>query len=187
MNKTSINLKNCYGIPALTYEFDFTEHDSYVIYAPNGVMKTSFAKTFKDLSERKDSKDSIFPERQTERQIFDETSSPIKPENIFVISPYERGYHSQRMSTLLVNHDIKHQYESIYADINEKKTALIKSLKSLSGIKKDDELERTIAYDFTSQYKNFIEQSSVWMQKYMTKRIVNLTEFFIAKYLILKL
>lgn len=30
MNKTSINLKNCYGIPALTYEFDFTEHDSYV-------------------------------------------------------------------------------------------------------------------------------------------------------------
>lgn len=155
MNKTSINLKNCYGIPALTYEFDFTEHDSYVIYAPNGVMKTSFAKTFKDLSERKDSKDSIFPERQTERQIFDETSSPINPENIFVISPYERGYHSQRMSTLLVNHDIKHQYESIYADINEKKTALIKSLKSLSGIKKDDELERTIAYDFTSQYKEF--------------------------------
>lgn len=129
MNKTSINLKNCYGIPALTYEFDFTEHDSYVIYAPNGVMKTSFAKTFKDLSERKDSKDSIFPERQTERQIFDETSSPINPENIFVISPYERGYHSQRMSTLLVNHDIKHQYESIYADYQREKNGIDKKPK----------------------------------------------------------
>lgn len=47
MNKTSINLKNCYGIPALTYEFDFTEHDSYVIYAPNGVMKTSLQRLLK--------------------------------------------------------------------------------------------------------------------------------------------
>lgn len=71
-----------------------------LLYAPNGVMKTSFAKTFKDLSERRDSKDSIFPERQTKRQVFDEIGNMASPENIFVISPYERGYHSQRMSTL---------------------------------------------------------------------------------------
>ena len=61
MNTVSIKLKNCYGIPALTYDFDFTEHDSYVIYAPNGVMKTSFAKTFKDLSEKKRVKRFYFP------------------------------------------------------------------------------------------------------------------------------
>lgn len=155
MNKTSIQLKNCYGIPSLTYEFDFTNHASYVIYAPNGVMKTSFAKTFKDLSEEKDSKDSIFPERQTERQILDEIGTPINPDNIFVISPYKQGYHSQRMSTLLVNHEIKKQYENIHAEIDEKKVALLKSLKNLSGIKKYDELEQTIAYDFTSQGKEF--------------------------------
>ena len=56
MNKTSIKLKNCYGIPSLEYEFDFSQHTTYVIYAPNGVMKTSFAKTFKDLSKNQESK-----------------------------------------------------------------------------------------------------------------------------------
>lgn len=155
MNKTSIELKNCYGISSLDYVFDFTQHTTYVIYAPNGVMKTSFAKTFKDLSESKESKDSIFPERQTGRYILDERGAQINPENIFIISPYKQGYHSQRMSTLLVNQDLKKRYETIHADIDEKKTALLKSLKSLSGIKKEEELSRTLAYDFTSQHKEF--------------------------------
>ena len=155
MNKTSIKLKNCYGIPSLEYEFDFSQHTTYVIYAPNGVMKTSFAKTFKDLSKNQESKDSIFPERQTERHILDEKGIQITSENIFVISPYEREYHSQRMSTLLVNQELKKQYEAIHADIDGKKMALLKSLKSLSGIKKDEELSRTLAYDFTSQHKEF--------------------------------
>lgn len=155
MKKTIIELENCYGIPSLNYTFDFTQYSTYVIYAPNGVMKTSFAKTFKDLSERRDSKDSIFPERQTKRQVFDEIGNMASPENIFVISPYERGYHSQRMSTLLVNQEIKKQYESIHADIDEKKRGLLKKLKSLSGIKKEEEIEQTISKDFTSQTKEF--------------------------------
>lgn len=128
MNKTSIELQNCYGIPSLTYEFDFSDNSTYVIYAPNGVMKTSLAKTFKDLSEKKDSKDSIFPERETKRQILDETGNATNSENVFVISPYEQGYHSQRMSTLLVNQEIKKQYENIHADIDEKKINSIKKI-----------------------------------------------------------
>lgn len=155
MNKTSIELKNCYGIPSLSYNFDFTEHDSYVIYAPNGVMKTSFAKTFKDLSLGTDSKDSIFQERVTERKIVDEIGVAINAENIFVISPYERNYRSERISTLLVNQEIKNQYESIHFDINEKKQALLKNLKKLSGIKKEAEIEQIIAVVFTSQPKEF--------------------------------
>lgn len=82
MNKTSIKLKNCYGIPSLEYEFDFSQHTTYVIYAPNGVMKTSFAKTFKDLSKNQESKDSIFPERQTERHILDEKGIQITSETL---------------------------------------------------------------------------------------------------------
>lgn len=155
MNKISIELQNCYGIPSLTYEFDFSDNSTYVIYAPNGVMKTSLAKTFKDLSEKKDSKDSIFPERETKRQILDETGNATNSENVFVISPYEQGYHSQRMSTLLVNQEIKKQYENIHADIDEKKSTLLKKLKSLSGLKKEDEIEQTISIDFTSQPKEF--------------------------------
>lgn len=55
-NKLTVDLKNCYGIENLTQVFDFSrniKHSSvnsaYAIYAPNGLMKTSFAKTFADL------------------------------------------------------------------------------------------------------------------------------------------
>ena len=50
MDKVTVDLKNCYGIKALKTEFDFSEKRAYAIYAPNGVMKTSFAKTFQDLA-----------------------------------------------------------------------------------------------------------------------------------------
>ena len=47
MDKVTVDLKNCYGIKALKTEFDFSGKRAYAIYAPNGVMKTSFARRFK--------------------------------------------------------------------------------------------------------------------------------------------
>jgi ABC-type branched-subunit amino acid transport system ATPase component len=44
-----LNLQHCYGIVKLEAELEFT-HKGFAIYAPNGVMKTSFAKTMMDLS-----------------------------------------------------------------------------------------------------------------------------------------
>ena len=69
MQKLKINLKNCYGIKKLEKEFDFSTNNTFAIYAPNGVMKTSFAKTFRDLSFGLMSKDLIFTERETIREI----------------------------------------------------------------------------------------------------------------------
>ena len=60
MNRLKIALENCYGIKKFNYDFDFTEKSTYAIYAPNGVMKTSFAKSLLDLSNAVDSVDSIF-------------------------------------------------------------------------------------------------------------------------------
>ncbi len=48
MNKLNIKLQYCYGIKKLEKEFVFSNR-TFAIYAPNGSMKTSFAKTFKDL------------------------------------------------------------------------------------------------------------------------------------------
>ncbi|HEY5591309.1 MAG TPA: hypothetical protein VIK55_09855 [Paludibacter sp.] len=42
MNKLKIDLEYCYGVKKLNYEFDFTIKPTYAIYAPNGIMKTSF-------------------------------------------------------------------------------------------------------------------------------------------------
>ncbi len=51
MDKLNINLENCYGIKKLKAEFDFSTGKVYAIYAPNGVMKSSLAQTFKDIAE----------------------------------------------------------------------------------------------------------------------------------------
>ena len=48
MDNLTLDLENCYGIKKLQAKFDFSKKRTFSIYAPNGVMKTSFAKTFKD-------------------------------------------------------------------------------------------------------------------------------------------
>lgn len=56
------HFENCYGIK----EFDlgsgikFSDSNKALIYAPNGVMKTSFTKVFEDLSKGTAPKDRIF-------------------------------------------------------------------------------------------------------------------------------
>ena len=63
MTKLNVEFKNCYGINKLDYTFDFSSRKIYLIYALNGVMKTSFVKAFKNLSKGIESKDLIFPEK----------------------------------------------------------------------------------------------------------------------------
>jgi hypothetical protein len=53
MNKLKLKFEYCYGIKKLEHEFDFSNFKTAVIYAGNGIMKTSFAKTFNDLATKK--------------------------------------------------------------------------------------------------------------------------------------
>jgi len=148
MNKININFENCYGIKKLDFCFDFSENRTYIIYAPNGFMKTSFAKTFMDFSKKVTSKDLIFTERLTKRNIVDENANALNNEQVFVIEPYNEGYRSQKVSTLLVNKDLKEQYDQILISIEEKKNLLIKELKPLSGLKSN--IEETFSEDIMS-------------------------------------
>lgn len=135
MDNLIINLENCYGIKKLEFCFDFSKNRTFAIYAPNGFMKTSFAKTFMDFSKKKESQDLIFPDRVCKRIITDENSTPISHEQVFVIEPYNERYNSEKVSTLLVNKDLKKRYDEILSTIDNHKEQLIKELKSLSGLK----------------------------------------------------
>jgi len=64
MKTLKINFQYCYGIKKLEAEFDFSSKRVFAIYAPNGTMKTSFAKSFKDLSRGEQPKDLVFQENQ---------------------------------------------------------------------------------------------------------------------------
>ncbi len=149
MNKVKVVLQNCYGIKKLEHEFDFSTSKTFAIYAPNGVMKTSFAKTFKDFIKGIDSSDLIFPKRKTLREIKRPDGSDLTKEEIFVIEPYDQNFNSEKMSTLLVNKILKDRYDQIHLKIDEEKDRLMKELKILSGLR--DDIEREISRTFTSE------------------------------------
>lgn len=150
MNNLKIDFEYCYGIKKLHTNFDFSNNGSFFsVYAPNGVMKTSFANAFKDLSLGQDSKDRIRPDNNTVRTIRDEDDNELDPASIFVIEPYNEGYRSDRISTLLVNDILHRQYEDIHKDIDQKSDSLAKELKQYTGLKKDvlEEFSISITHD----------------------------------------
>ena len=147
MNFLSITLQHCYGIKSLTHTFDFTAKPVFAIYAPNGIMKTSFAKTMMDYSNNRDSKDEIYPERTTVRIIADENGAEINPDEIFVIEPYNRQFKSSKISTLLVNNTLRSEYEQIIENIEKSLESVLQPLRKLSGIRK--EVDPIISNDFT--------------------------------------
>lgn len=134
MQKISIKFENCYGIGQLLYDFDFNGAKAYSIYAPNGFMKTSMSKTFIDLNANKASSDLIHPERVTVRDIKDENGLDLKPEQVFVIEPYNENFNSEKTSLLLVNQAIKKQYDDALKKIEDRKDDLLKRLKQRSGL-----------------------------------------------------
>lgn len=147
MKKLSIKLDYCYGIRKLEKEFVF-ENRTFAIYAPNGSMKTSFAKTFRDLMYGIPTQDIIYPERTTIREIKDENGQDLKPEEIFVIEPYNESYFSDKESTLVVEKELKEKYEEIYSDLNKEKESFIKKLKSVSQSSDcEDEVFNTFSSD----------------------------------------
>jgi hypothetical protein len=97
MKKIKFNLKNCYGIKSLEEELTFSNR-TFAIYAPNGVMKTSFAKTLRDVSTNSPTKDLVFSDRETIREILVDNAA-ITPEKVFVVESYKEDYQSDCMSS----------------------------------------------------------------------------------------
>lgn len=156
MNKIRVKLANCYGIKSLEHEFDFSGgKNSFLIYASNGAMKTSFAQVFDDLTHDpvKDAEDRIFPGRVSQRSIVDETDSPINGTNIFVVRSDNFGFDpSQKMSTLLVSQDLKKKHDAAWQAIEDGKEKILKSLGAKAGIRKD--IEKEIFDSFPKQGKD---------------------------------
>lgn len=131
MEKLKIKFEHCYGIKKLEKEFVFSNR-TFAIYAPNGSMKTSFAKAFKDLMKGEETKDLIYTERKTVREIKNESDIELTKEEVFVIEPYNESYFSDKESTLVVEKELKEQYEKIYSDLDKEKNSFVKNLKSVS-------------------------------------------------------
>lgn len=130
-----INFENCFGIGKFSHEFDFQKSKTHLVYAPNGTMKTSFAKTF-DLIAKDDPRnkpgDKIFPDRETICEVTFE-GKEIDPKNILVINAEDHNFDaSEKISSFLASKELKKRYDDIYFDLNKEKADFIKKLKSIS-------------------------------------------------------
>ncbi|BBM89969.1 hypothetical protein COTS27_01687 [Spirochaetota bacterium] len=156
MQKLSINLKNCYGINSLEYEFNFETKKVFSIYASNGTMKTSFAKTFLDLSEGQESKDEIYTERKTKRKIkIDEKD--LQKEGLLVIKPYDESYKSDKINRLLVKPELKKKFDDQYKNIKKSKEGFITKIKKISGLNETDIEQEICAIFYQGVREKFFE------------------------------
>jgi len=148
MDRVTIDLENCYGIKKLRHTLDFSNNRAYGIYAPNGMMKSSLALAFADISEGKASMDRIFPSRTTKREITDENGAPLAKESVFAVRPYNEEFGpNEKTALLLVDAKLRKEYEQLYAGIDNAKDALLKGIREQAHSKRD--FEHEIASAFT--------------------------------------
>lgn len=147
MDSLHVHFKNCFGIQNLEHTFDFSNGNSYAIYARNGLMKTSFAKTFQKIQQGKldEIKDEIF-EFPTICQIQVDGDN-ISGDKIFVIKSFESAYETD-LTSLLINDEIRHQLKAVLAA----RTKLMKALEKKSGCKIKKTTSGKTVYELEDQF-----------------------------------
>lgn len=160
MDKITCDLTNCYGIQSFQHEFDFSDTNAICVYARNGLMKTSFSKTFKKIQEGKanEIRDEIFGLTGVADVKVD--GNNVLPENVFVIKSFESFYESNSITSLLVNDNIKARISTVL----KLKEKFLKLLEKHSGLKisktslgkKVYELEPQIVKDFQFEEDSFL-------------------------------
>lgn len=147
MNVLDVNFEHCYGIKKLQHTFDF-HNRTFAIYAPNGVMKTSFSKTFYDISNNIKTTDIAFPDRDTTVCVKAD-GNDLEESRVFVIESYNPSFKSEKISTLLANKTLKSEYEKIHKEIEKSKKNLLKQIKTLSGLtNRKDNIEKIVSAAF---------------------------------------
>lgn len=165
MELLSIHLKNCYGINKLDRDINFGNKKGCLIYASNGTMKTSLAKTFLSKSKNMEPEELVHgktPSCKIKKKIETTDSlTDIEADEIFVIESYndetyKNSIKFDNISYLLVKDDLKKEYDNIFKNINKSKKALLNKLKNISGLNQN-KIEDTILNDFGEPEGNFFE------------------------------
>ena len=120
MNNLKLDLENCYGIKKLQHDFAYTNHHTQLIYAANGMMKSSLALTLKGLSGQcKDkAKDRLHPTLRPKYDVLADGTALAKAQ-IFVADPEESNFDtSGAFTNFLANTALKQQYDAIFRQLH---------------------------------------------------------------------
>lgn len=150
MDKLKINLENCYGIKSLAHIFDFESSGqkakAYAIYAPNGLMKTSFSRTFESLSKGDMPREERY--NRTPICVVEADNMAIPKETIYVLkAEIDISSDSPAITNILVNPAHKARYDDLLVELDKLEKKLISSLQKVSKVKKDD-IKKTILNDW---------------------------------------
>ena len=171
MNELKIHFENCYGIKKLQHTFDFTKSKVQIIYAPNGAMKSSFAKTLEDISLDKISEDRIFSERVNHRSALVDNRDILK-EEVFVINRMQDSDFKEA-STILANETLKTEYDTINIKLNDTKKEFVKKIQPYFGLK-ENVIEQTISDAFKTDIYSFIESRTAEIKAIETPILTNI-------------
>lgn len=158
MRSVKIKFQNCYGIKSfdetLSFEVDRSvQNRAIAIYAPNGSMKTSFTRSFEDLSDGKSPQEERFGRNSLCTVAVD--GIPIDSKVIYVLrSDIDISKETTAFTNVLVDPAKKTRYDELVVDIEKAKSKLIVSLNKKSKVKKEA-IESTIIKD--SGKPNFFE------------------------------
>lgn len=130
MNRISLNLNHCFGITKLSEELTFEEENVVLIYAPNGLMKTSFAKTLQLYRQGKTDKvKDVVADIAGDISIKDEDGNIVLPSSIYVSNCEEPDSETpQNITSFLADSILKQQYDNILKDLSEKQKTLFKDI-----------------------------------------------------------
>ncbi|NLK76634.1 MAG: hypothetical protein GX284_02755 [Clostridiales bacterium] len=127
MDKLKLELENCYGIQKLSATIDYSSNNVAVIYAPNGTMKSSLAKTFEAIRDNKPVEEKVFG-LTSKCNIADEKGMQLLGDSIIVINPFdENAFENQGL--LMANDELRKKYLLIHKSIEDKKNSLYEQIK----------------------------------------------------------
>ena len=151
MNNLKLSLKNCYGIQSLEYEFGFEvskqkPNRAFAIYAPNGLMKTSFSRVFEALAKGDTPREERYNRPST--HLVESDGNAISKDAIYVLkSELDISADSPAITNILVDPENKAKYDKLLINLDNLRNKLTGALQKLSKVKKTD-IEKFILTDW---------------------------------------
>lgn len=136
--------KNCYGMKEFELKpIDFTQSNKAILYAPNGIMKTSFSNVFYDISKGLPTTDRIFKENISSYCVnyYSSTYSNTNlngTDRIYVVKSFDEKFELSRetISTLLADETTRKKYDILVQEFKSYTDEFLAEFSTLSGLSK---------------------------------------------------
>jgi len=152
---------NCYGLKQFELpNINFGRCNKAIIYAPNGVMKSSLSKVFDDISKGTPTEDRIFNNvvsaysitHYTSRYTFSSanTGNELVPADcIYVVNTFADSFEftKETVSTLLADETTRNAYNVLMEQFSGEVTQIVEKLRTLTGLTKP-QIKQKLICDF---------------------------------------